>query len=222
MIQQQQEQQQSVVGGGGVFISKSRRYRLRKLPNYLLHLNRFKRTGFNIEKNPTIVMFPVKNFDLSSYIFSDDKSGGGNNEKRKDTIPTKEEIESMSIGELRNLLLKYDRSDLVNDVIEKSDLIKHCLDFCATSLPDLLTYKYDLVANITHDTPIEVGREGKQRNPLVEGRYQCHVQHGITGQWYEMEDLAVRETMPQLISVSESYILIFERKKSNTAGLGKT
>jgi hypothetical protein len=57
---------------------------------------------------------------------SDDKSGGGNNEKRKDTIPTKEEIESMSIGELRNLLLKYDRSDLVNDVIEKSDLRLLC------------------------------------------------------------------------------------------------
>ena len=88
----------------------------------------------------------------------------------------------MSISELRNLLLKYDRSDLVNDVIEKSDLIKHCLDFFATSLPDLLSYKYDLVANITHDTPIEVGREGKQRNPLVEERYRCHVQHGITGQ----------------------------------------
>ena len=227
-MQQQQEQQQSVGGGEGVTIlSKSRRYRLRKLPNYLiLHLNRFKRNGFNIEKNPTIVMFPVKNFDLSSYIFSEDESGGGSNsdgdESRKNKIPTKQEIEIMSIGELRNLLLKYNRSDLVNDVIEKSDLIKHALDFCLTSLPDLLTYKYDLVANITHDTPIEVGREGKQRNPLDEGRYRCHVQHGITGQWYEMEDLAVRETMPQLISVSESYILIFERKKTNTIGLGKT
>ena len=228
MQQQQQEQQQSVGGGEGVTIlSKSRRYRLRKLPNYLiLHLNRFKRNGFNIEKNPTIVMFPVKNFDLSSYIFSDNDNGGGSNsdgdESKKNKIPTKLEIENMSIGELRNLLLKYNRSDLVNDVIEKSDLIKHALDFCLTSLPDLLTYKYDLVANITHDTPIEVGREGKQRNPLDEGRYRCHVQHGITGQWYEMEDLAVRETMPQLISVSESYILIFERKKTNTIGLGKT
>ena len=227
-MQQQQEQQQSVGGGEGVtIISKSRRYRLRKLPNYLiLHLNRFKRNGFNIEKNPTIVMFPVKNFDLSSYIFSDNDNGGGSNsdgdESKKNKIPTKQEIENMSIGELRNLLLKYNRSDLVNDVIEKSDLIKHALDFCLTSLPDLLTYKYDLVANITHDTPIEVGREGKQRNPLDEGRYRCHVQHGITGQWYEMEDLAVRETMPQLISVSESYILIFERKKTNTIGLGKT
>jgi hypothetical protein len=105
-------------------------------------------------------MFPVKNFDLSSYIFSENESGGGSNsdgdESRKNKIPTKQEIENMSIGELRNLLLKYNRSDLVNDVIEKSDLIKHALDFCLTSLPDLLTYKYDLVANITHDTPIEV------------------------------------------------------------------
>ncbi len=81
-----------------------------------------------------------------------------------------------------------------------------------SSLPDILSDKYDLVANITHDVPIEVGREGRQRNPLEEGSYRCHVRHSATGQWYEIQDLAVRETMPQLISVSESYLLIFERK----------
>jgi U4/U6.U5 tri-snRNP-associated protein 2 len=57
-----------------------------------------------------------------------------------------------------------------------------------------------------------VGREGKQRNPLEEGSYRCHVQHKATGQWYEIQDLDVRETMHQLIGVSESYLLIFERK----------
>ncbi len=38
------------------------------------------------------------------------------------------------------------------------------------------------------------------------------MQHRATGQWYEIEDLDVGETMPQLIGVSESYLLIFERK----------
>ncbi|EED86325.1 predicted protein [Thalassiosira pseudonana CCMP1335] len=128
----------NTVDGGSVVVSKKRRYRLKKLPNYLiLHLSRFKHNNFTVEKNPTIVMFPVKNFDLN---------------------------------------------------------------------------KYDLVANITHDLPAEVGREGKQRNPLEEGSYRCHVQHKATGQWYEIQDLDVRETMPQLIGVSESYLLIFERK----------
>ena len=115
--------------------------------------------------------------------------------------------------ELKTLLSRHGRADLAAGAIEKNELIRHCLDFITTSLPDLLGDKYDLVANITHDVPVEVGREGKHRsNPLEEGSYRCHVQHKATGQWYEMRDLNVRETMPQLIGVSESYLLIFERK----------
>ena len=109
-------------------------------------------------------------------------------------------------------MTEHGRKDLAKNVIEKNELLQYCLDFISTSLPDLLADKYDLVANITHDLPAEVGREGKQRNPLEEGSYRCHVQHKATGQWYEIQDLDVRETMPQLIGVSESYLLIFERK----------
>jgi len=202
LAMQQQSPENS--GSNGTIVSKKRRYRLKKLPNYLiLHLSRFKRNGFFVEKNPTIVMFPVKNFDLSSYVFPE----GG-----RDKVPTEEEVKGMSTKELKNILIKYDRADLANNAIEKNELLQHCLDFVSTSLPDLLADKYDLVANITHDIPVEVGREGKQRNPLEEGSYRCHVQHKATGQWYEIQDLNVRETMPQLIGVSESYLLIFERK----------
>ena len=88
-----------------------------------------------------------------------------------------------------------------------------------TTLPNLLLDKYDLVANITHDLPAEVGREGTQRNPLEEGSYRCHVSHKATGQWYEMQDLNVTETMPQLIGVSESLLLIFERKSAAGSGV---
>ena len=109
-------------------------------------------------------------------------------------------------------MIKYGRTDLTIGAIEKNELLQKCLDFVSTSLPNLLADKYDLVANITHDIPIEVGREGKQRNPLEEGSYRCHVQQKSTGQWYEIQDLNVRETMPQLIGVSESYLLIFEKK----------
>jgi U4/U6.U5 tri-snRNP-associated protein 2 len=123
--------------------------------------------------------------------------------------------------DLKGLLVKYGRSDLVDDSVEKCDLLRNCLDFVSTSLPDLLADRYDLVANITHDVPIEVGREGRQRNPLEEGSYRCHVQHGAAGQWYEIQDLAVRETMAQLISVSESYLLIFERRGSADAKLAR-
>ena len=124
-------------------------------------------------------------------------------------------LSSFQTKELKNILIKYGRADIANNSIEKNELLQHCLDFISTSLPDILAYKYDLVANITHDIPVEVGREGKQRNPLEEGSYRCHVQHRAAQQWYEIQDLDVRETMPQLIGVSESYLLIFERKEGS-------
>ena len=203
LASQQQSTAQSTKGEGTV-VSRKRRYKLKRLPNYLiLHLSRFKKNGYFIEKNPTIVMFPVKNFDLSQYVFPE----GG-----RDRVPSEDEVRNMSVRELKALLTRYGRSDLAENSIEKDELVGHAVDFVTTSLPDLLADKYDLVANITHELPVEVGREGKQRDPLEEGSYRCHVQHRATGQWYEMQDLSVKETMPQLIGVSESYLLIFERK----------
>lgn len=90
------------------------------------------------------------------------------------------------------------------------------LDFVVRSLPDLLRYKYDLVANIIHESPADVGREGKY-DPLAEGSYKCHVQNRGTRQWYEIQDLHVQEIMPQQIGISESCLLIFERQQSSPA-----
>ena len=47
-----------------------RRYVLTKLPKYLIvHIKRFsKNTQHFLEKNPTIVNFPVRNLDLSNYV----------------------------------------------------------------------------------------------------------------------------------------------------------
>ena len=78
---------------GGIL--QKRRYRLKKLPNYLLlHLTRFKKNEFNYEKNPTIVAFPVKNLDLSQYVFSDD------DDKKTPPPPTKEQIRNMSVSKI--------------------------------------------------------------------------------------------------------------------------
>ena len=117
----------------------------------------------------------------------------------------------IQVKELKNLLSKHGREDIAKQMVEKSELIEATIDFVTRSLPDLLADKYDLVANITHHSPVEVGREGRH-DPLQEGAYKCHVQHRGTKQWYEMQDLHVEETMPQLIGLSESYLLIFERK----------
>lgn len=107
-------------------------------------------------------------------------------------------------------MAKYGQED---DSVEKSELVEKTINFVTKSLPDLLADKYDLVANITHESPADVGREG-QHDPLQDGSYKCHVQHRGAKQWYEMQDLHVKEIMPQLIGLSESYLLIFERKSA--------
>jgi len=115
------------------------------------------------------------------------------------------------VKEIKELLKAHGRSDLGLGIVEKSELVEVCINFVTKSLPDLLSHKYDLVANITHTIPAEVGREGKF-DPLEEGSYRCHVQHKGSKQWYDMQDLHSSEIIPQLIGVSESYVLIFEKK----------
>lgn len=193
-------------------VAQPKRYRLQKLPPYLiLHLARFKTNNYSREKNPTIVAFPVKNLDLSSYTFP--KNG-------KQTPPTEAEVRAMSVKELQSLLKKHGREDITAHAVEKSDLVEAAVDFVCKSLPDLLADKYDLVANITHNSPADVGREGKH-DPLQEGFYKCHIEHRSSKQWFETQDLHVEETMPQLIGVSESYLLIFERKSAQQMDLSK-
>jgi len=62
---------------------------------------------------------------------------------------------------------------------------------------------YDLVANIVHD-----GETSKKK-----GSYRCHTLHKGQGKWYEMQDLHVADILPQMITLSESYIQIFEVRK---------
>ncbi|CAI0440100.1 unnamed protein product [Linum tenue] len=115
------------------------KYRVTKLPKYLiLHMQRFKENNFFIEKNPTIVNFPLKNLELKDYI----------------PLPRK---------------------------IEKSPS------------------KYDLIANLVHD--------GRPK----EGSYRVFVHRKSEELWYEMQNLHVSETLPQMVALSEAYLQIYEQ-----------
>ena len=47
-----------------------KRFRITKLPQYLIvHVKRFFKNEFFMEKNPTIVNFPIKNFDLTDFVW---------------------------------------------------------------------------------------------------------------------------------------------------------
>lgn len=121
------------------------RYRVTKLPQYLiLHMRRFTRNNFFVEKNPTLVNFPVKNLELKDYIPLPAPKG-------------KEKVRS----------------------------------------------KYDLIANIVHD-----GKPG-------EGSYRVFVQRKSEELWYEMQDLHVSETLPQMVALSETYMQIYEQQEQH-------
>jgi U4/U6.U5 tri-snRNP-associated protein 2 len=49
------------------------------------------------------------------------------------------------------------------------------------------------------------------------GSYRVHIQNRASDQWYEVQDLHVQETMPQLIGLSESYIMIYRLKDSDSS-----
>ncbi|MQL84256.1 hypothetical protein Taro_016757 [Colocasia esculenta] len=117
------------------------RYRVIRLPKYsILHMRRFTKNNFFVEKNPTLVNFPVKNLELKDYI----------------PLPTPKEDEK-------------------------------------------LRSKYDLIANIVHD-----GKPG-------EGSYRVFVQRKSEELWFEMQDLHVTETLPQMVALSETYMQIYEQ-----------
>ncbi len=110
-------------------------FHLTRLPPYLiLMVNRFKKNRFFLEKNPTIVTFPVKSLDLAPYM-----EGA--------TQPI----------------------------------------------------KYDLVSSIRHFG-----------NPNA-GKYLIAAQSKAHGSWFEIDSLMVQETHPQKISLSEAYVLLYER-----------
>eukprot|EP01017_Pseudomicrothorax_dubius_P018377 TRINITY_DN2035_c0_g1_i1.p1 TRINITY_DN2035_c0_g1~~TRINITY_DN2035_c0_g1_i1.p1 ORF type:complete len:417 (-),score=74.49 TRINITY_DN2035_c0_g1_i1:628-1878(-) len=120
------------------------RHRLRSLPKYLvLHFRRFTRNNFFVERNPTIVAFPLKNLNMAPYLIQDPLAGGKGN-------------------------------------------------------PPM---KYNLLATICHEGEPKSGR----------GIYKLHVLHKALNSWFEIQDLHIREVMPEQVSVSESYILFYER-----------
>ena len=71
--------------------------------------------------------------------------------------------------------------------------------------------KYDLCANACHDLPMGLNKD-QRADPLQHGTYRVHVRQATSDQWYEIQDLHVSETMPQLIGLSESLLTIYQRR----------
>jgi len=126
------------------------------LPNFLIiNIKRFNmNTQFQMEKNPTIVSFPIKNLDLKDFVEFEDES-------------------------------------------------------MATSS------RYDLIANICHEglvTKATGTNEVHDKGVAVkEGVFRVQVLNKSQEQWFQIDDLHIQEILPQVVSISEAYIQIYER-----------
>lgn len=103
-----------------------------------------------------------------------------------------------------NFFFKEKNPTLVNFSIKGLDMRDYVhpsyLDKCKSTT-------YDLVANVSVDP-----------EPGIAGRinYFVHVLHQPTGKWFQIRDLQVTEIMPPMISLSESYIQIWEQTPSGS------
>lgn len=144
-----------------------RRYELLQLPPYLIvHLQRFTKNSFFLEKNPTIVNFPIRNLDLLEYVHAPLRARIVAERERAARNEPAVDVEARNFGSTR----------------------------------------YDLVSNIRH--------EGSKPGA---GTFRVHVQHRASERWFDIQDLVVEETIPQLIAVSEAYVLLFERQQQQEA-----
>ena len=74
---------------------------------------------------------------------------------------------------------------------------------------------YDLIANITHETVVAAGRkEGELRSV-----FKVQLLEKARGEWLQIQDLFVEEVAKELLFTSESYVQIWERRR--TPGKGK-
>ncbi|XP_065186463.1 ubiquitin carboxyl-terminal hydrolase 39-like [Sycon ciliatum] len=121
---------------------RMKRFEVTKLPPYLiLVIKRFTKNNFFIEKNHTIVNFPIGDLDMAEFLSSD---------------------------------------PAVQDAHPHT--------------------KYSLCANIVHDGDPGAGK----------GTYRVQLLHKGAKQWFELQDLHVTNLLPQMITLAEAYIQIWE------------
>lgn len=134
-----------------------KKFELLHIPEYLIiTYNRFHKNQWFVEKNPTIVNFPITNVDLFDCLAEDTR--------QKFTYTT-----------------------------------------------------YDLISNVIHDgKPQQSTGFGKNDIALDSGHYRIQLIHDGTGKWFELEDLHVKEILPQTITLAESYIQIWRLNTKKT------
>lgn len=136
-----------------------RQYKLLSLPQTLIfHLSRFTKNNFSMEKNPTIVTFPVKNLELRDYLKADPSESPELSRLLESCPKEVSVIDSIdNATELVDLIRKLGndlhRLELEHLMKSKDDSVynlrlvaRRAVEFFLS----LMTTKYDLVSCVCH------------------------------------------------------------------------
>jgi U4/U6.U5 tri-snRNP-associated protein 2 len=68
---------------------------------------------------------------------------------------------------------------------------------------------YDLIGNVVHE------EEAASRKGSV-GNYKVHIMDHPTGKWFELQDLHVVDLLPQMITLTQAYIQVYQRRPATS------
>jgi U4/U6.U5 tri-snRNP-associated protein 2 len=164
-------------------------FKIIKLPRYLLFsIKRFSRNAFFMDKNPTIVSFPISNLELKP--FTTEGSS-------KDTLSTKYDL----LSNVCHVTPPY--------AVAGTSSLKDSKKGIATRLVSSTSSK-DSSVTADEKKNLASSSDSIVTDPLARGYYKVHLRRNEQT-WYEVQDLSVTEILPQQIGVSESLIVCFER-----------
>jgi len=202
-----------------------RRYRIKKLPPYLIfHVNRFTRTHFGLEKNTTVVNLNVHGLDMKPFLWTSSEKSMTTGEDEK------QEVDGMKLKDLKKMERGIEtstatkRKELSQRLVEepmrtekqgKRNKSKKAKRFplAVPSLKPSQGNKFKLISTIGHKFKHDLGDDvgvSDQHSVIEKGSYTSFVLHKPSNQWHEIQNMHKQETMPQLVACSEAYIAFYE------------
>ena len=178
-----------------------KKYQIIKLPKYLiLHVMRFSKSNYVVEKNRTKVIFPIIDMDLSNLMSSNNNTN----------------IKYNLIANICHDSKDYHQSDIAKNLQDKSNASSNCSE---KSNVNLLRAKMVTssggnvkVNTDTINTSSLSSSSGVDNSDGSNGLYKIHLLNKASKQWFEIQDLKVEEILPQFVGLSEAYLLWYEMK----------
>ncbi|PVV04940.1 hypothetical protein BB560_000543 [Smittium megazygosporum] len=217
----------------------SKTYEILELPKYLiLHIKRFIKSDFMLDKNPTIVNFSVDNVAFGDLI----------NQVENQTNGVKQDQKS---GRLYNLIanIVFESNSLPNENNDSSSNLQSSStsnskpkktyigsqknvpittniplalakpkqnlpgEAKASNRPFSIKQGTDSISNTKVDQDLIAQAASSSVTVLpINGQYSIHLRDKASNQWFKISDLHVEPIIPQMICLSESYIQVWEKQ----------